>query len=255
MDYEALYQAYQILEKSLKEKTAVVVKLQKALSKEMDLGEVKAFSKDITTIQSITTEITQVLGEMESLVAGFDTRSYMEQGYFADQLLALCRDKGVDVVGDFPNFEIFPYAVHIDVDTQDSSINRKKVSCVRPASLMQRIQNDREKLMKASFNVLQFANELANAYDLALIKLEKSPDSDIYLQTLYKYLVPMSRFRKDYDQQSYAFDIARLYTAGSLEIKDGRAFQFGPSRNSNKSIRILDGEGREQFLATIRFFH
>ena len=38
------------------------------------------------------------------------------------------------------------------------------------------------------------------------------------------------------------------------ETKNGRKFQFGPSRNNGKAIRILDRDGQEQFLATIRFY-
>ncbi|HKM05487.1 MAG TPA: hypothetical protein VJ869_00735, partial [Sphaerochaeta sp.] len=69
------------------------------------------------------------------------------------------------------------------------------------------------------------------------------------------YMVPMSRFRKDYDLQSFAFDIARLYHEGSsVEIKGGRKIQWGTSRDGKKAIRILDRNGREEFLATIRFF-
>ena len=64
----------------------------------------------------------------------------------------------------------------------------------------------------------------------------------------------MSRFRKDYSQKSFAFDLARLYTSGIEETKNGRKFQFGPTRDQNKSIRILDQNGNEQFLATICFF-
>jgi hypothetical protein len=65
----------------------------------------------------------------------------------------------------------------------------------------------------------------------------------------------MSRFRKDYDQQSFAFDLARLYLADEITLKDGRKFQFGPSRNNKKAIRILDSLGQERYLATIRFFN
>ncbi len=110
--------------------------------------------------------------------------------------------------------------------------------------------------MKGSFNVNQFVNELSTAYDMALLKQgSKQNQPDMYLTTLYKFLVPMSRARKEYDQQSYAFDLARLYIAEPVVTKDGRAYQFGPSRNSGKAIRILDGNDREQFLATIRFYH
>ena len=255
MDYEILFRQYQVLEKSLKEKSAAVVKLQKALGKEMVNGEIKSFSKDMSTIQGANAEIAQILKEMQELIDGFDTRAYFENGAFAEQMLALCEVNRVDVVGDFPNFEIFPYKVRFDVENQDMYIDRKKFSCARPESFVQRVKQGREKLMNASFNALQFANELANGYDMALLKLGRTSGADLYLQTIYKFLVPMSRFRKDYDQQSFAFDLARLYAAEPVELKDGRKFQFGPSRNNSKAIRILDSEGREQYLATIRFFH
>lgn len=107
---------------------------------------------------------------------------------------------------------------------------------------------------KASFNAAAFASELGEAYDLAVLKAKRQPGTDIYLTSLYKLLAPMSRFRKDYDQQSFAFDLARLYISGIEETKNGRRFQFGPSRESNKSIRILDQFGKEQHLSTICYF-
>ena len=118
----------------------------------------------------------------------------------------------------------------------------------------QMLEACQEKLNKAPFNALTFAGELSDAYELAILKLKKNPESDIYLTSLYKFLAPMSRFRKDYDQQSFAFDLARLFISGIKETKNGKKFQFGPSRNSNKCIRILNADGKEEFLATIRFY-
>jgi len=125
---------------------------------------------------------------------------------------------------------------------------------MRPQYIIKMVKASQDKLMKASFNALSFANELADAYDLALLKKKKAEDADFYLLDLYRFLAPMGRFRKDYDKQSFAFDLARLYASGLEEIKDGRKFQFGPSRNENKAIRILDKNGNEQYLATIRFY-
>lgn len=254
MDYEVLLQEYQILEKALKDKNSQLVRLQRALAKEMVQGDLTGFMKDVQAIQNTNTEITQILLDMETLIADFDTTAYFESGSFAQQMLEICEENGVDIVGDFPTYEIFPYKVRIDVENQDIYIDRKKVSCVRPQSFVERVKQGREKLMKASFNAGRFAEELATTYDLALVKLKKNPDADLYLQTVYKFLVPMSRFRRDYDQQSFAFDIARLYSDNEVILKDGRRFQFGPSRNNRKAIRILDTEGREQYLATIRFY-
>lgn len=254
MDYETMYQAYQALEKSLKDKLKGLTKLQKALGKELESGELKSFPKDIAATQSTTSEVSEVLKEIEHLVSGFDARAYIEQGYYATQMLDICDEQGIDVIGEFPMYEMFPFTVRFDVENQEISIDRKKIMCARPASLVSRIQNSRDKLMKASFNASQFANELANAYDLVILASNKQPESDVYLQTIYKYLVPMSRFKKDYDQQSFAFDLARLFSSDMTEVKDGRSYQFGPSRNNKKAIRILDHEGHEHFLATIRFF-
>lgn len=149
---------------------------------------------------------------------------------------------------------MFPYRVKLDMENQDVYLDRKKVQCMRPRSFVDTVRSGQEKLNKASFNPTVFAGELADAYDTALLKMNRQPGADIYLNSLYKFLAPMSRFRKDYDQQSFAFDLARLYISRIEETKNGRRFQFGPSRESNKSIRILDGNGQEYFLSTICFY-
>ena len=254
LDYEVLYEQVQLFEKSWKDKASLAAKLQKGISKELASGDLKGVARDVDASKSVHGEIGCLLDALQQAIGDFDAKAYLEGGSFTEQLLTLCQQHGVDVVGTFPNFEMFPYKVRVDVENQDLFLDRKKLSCVRPESFVQTVKQGREKLMKASFNAGQFANELASAYDLAVMKHEKKDDADIYLNTLYKFLVPMSRARKEYDLQSYAFDLARLYLSDPIETKDGRSYQFGPSRNNNKAIRILDGEGREQFLATIRFY-
>ena len=170
-------------------------------------------------------------------------------------MLEVCREEEVDVRGEFPVYEMFPYRVRLDAENQDVYLDRKKVQCMRPQSLIDTIKAGQAKLDKASFNPQTFLNELSDAYDLAAMKLKKSPGSDILLSNLYKFLAPMSRFRKDYDQHSFAYDLARLYNSDIESTKNKRGYQFGPSRNSStKSYRILDKLGKEQFLATICFY-
>lgn len=254
MDYEELYGKYQVLEKEMKDKIAAVQKFYKAIAKEMENGDLKSFRRDLVFLKEAADEESRILRDMKELEAGFDSLKYFEDGDFAAQMLDSCGELGIDVKGEYPVYEMFPYKVKIDAENQDLYLDRKKVQCMRPQSFAKQVKTGQDKLMKASFNALTFANELADAYDLALMRLKKQPEADVYLTGLYRYLAPMGRFRKDYDQQSYAFDLARLYGSGILVIKDGRRLQFGPSRNNNKAIRILDSDGREQFLATIRFF-
>ncbi len=255
MNYESLYTDLQGQEKQLKEKLSAMQKLSKSMAKETEAGDLKNLSKDIDAMIEANLQQAAVLQELKAAVEGFDARSYFESGDFAGQMLAYCEEYQVDVRGEAPVYEMFPYRVRIDAENQDLYLDRKKIQCMRPKSFVQTVKAGQEKLMKASFNAQSFLNELADAYDLAVMKLKKAPDADIYLTSLYKFLAPMSRFRRDYDQQSFSFDLARLYGDSTVETtKNGRRFQFGPSRNNIKALRILDGEGREQFLATIRFY-
>ena len=52
---------------------------------------------------------------------------------------------------------------------------------MRPRSLAGIIKAGQEKLNKASFNAQAFLGELAEAYDIAALKLKKHPGADIYL--------------------------------------------------------------------------
>lgn len=254
MNYEELYQSIQPSQKSVKDSLASLQKLFKAVTREEENGDIKSLVRDLESMKEAAAVLAASLEGLQDTVEGFDTRAYFENGDFADQMLESCQEKGVDVRGEFPVYEMFPYRVKLDVENQDLYLDRKKVQCMRPGSFVDTVKAGQEKLNKASFNALTFVNELSDAYDLALMKMGKNPGVDIYLTSLHKYLVPMSRFRKDYDQQSFAFDLARLYTSGVEETKSGRRFQFGPSRNNVKAIRILDKDGKEQYLATICFY-
>ncbi|MCK9548640.1 MAG: hypothetical protein RBS49_07985 [Sphaerochaeta sp.] len=254
MDYESLYKEYQYIEKNLKDQIKGLAKLQKSIAKGMESGELAKSRSDLAQLQSVNETTIESIDGLRGVLLGFDSREYIESGLFASQLLEQCREAGIDVIGEFPVYEMFPYRVRISVEEEAVYLDRKKYALLRPKSLVALIKRSQEKLYKASFNAASFANELAAAYDLAELANPKKAGGDVYLTTLYKFLVPMARSRKEYDQQSYAFDIARLFDSEEVELKGGRRYQFGPSRNNNKALRILDREGREHYLATIRFF-
>lgn len=254
MDYEEFYQELQPQEKSVKDGIASLQKLFKAVSRETAGGDIKSLSRDLENMLRAVSVVSGSLEAMKEAAERFDAKGYFESGDFASQMLDACAQKGVDVRGGSQVYEMFPYRVRLDIEGQDVYLDRKKVQCMRPQSFVDIVKSGQEKLNRAPFNALAFASELGEAYDLAVLKMGRQKGTDIYLTNLYKLLAPMSRFRKDYDQQSFAFDLARLYISGVSETKNGRRFQFGPSRNNNKAIRILDQDGQEQFLATICFY-
>ncbi|MCL2351311.1 MAG: hypothetical protein FWC55_02140 [Firmicutes bacterium] len=259
MDYEELYQKMQALEKEFSDKLALAQKTFKSMAKNSEKGDLKALAKDLSAMGVF-------IGECESLVAGysaaaegFDAGEYMESGDFAGQMTAFCEKLAVDVKGEYPVYEMFPFKVKIDGENHELVVDRRRVQCCRPLYFVKSIKQSQEKLNKASFNVTAFLNELARAYDVAVKYKDKpgkagSAEQDIHLKDIYEFLAPMQRFRKEYDMQSFAFDLARLYGSDAETAKDGRSYQFGTSRNAGKLIRILDKDGREQYLGTIRFY-
>lgn len=254
MNYENLYNELTSRNKTLNDASAAPVKYYKSMVKSIEAGDIKDIKKLILQYEEAVEKLSTLVSSYKEIVNQFDCEEYFNNGDFVSQMLKECEEEGIDVIGEAPVFEMFPYKVKIDAANQELYIDKKKVQCMRPKSFVSTVKKGQERLKKANFNPLSFANELAEAYDLAVLKANKTPGTDIYLNNIYKVMVPMARSRKEYDQQNFAFDIARLITSDLEEIKDGRHFQFGPSRNNGKAIRILDSEGKEEFFATVRFF-
>ncbi len=255
MNYEELYNELQKLEKDLKDKQAAGQKYYKNAVKDTEKGDIKTLLKDLNTLSETLAAQTAIVENLKGKVENFDAYAYFQGGDFAEQLLGLCHEKSIDIQGGYPVYEVFPFRLRIDEGNQDVYLNRKRMQCIRPSELVGLVKRERDRMMKASFNEQGFLNELADVYDLAIMKGKKAPESDLYLTNLYKFMTPMARIRKDYDMQSFAFDLARLYISEVRTTKDGRKIQFGPSRYAgNKTVRILDREGKEVFLSMIRFY-
>ena len=259
MDYEELYQKIQPLEKAVRDKLAASQKNFRNLQKDSEAGDLKSFTKNLALLEEAVNEQVALLAELKTETENFDVKAYFEEGDFAEQLEYEIRQQSVDIKGEFPLYEVFPFKVRIDTDNLDLAVDRKKVSCIRPKSFAKKIKADLDRLYRAAFNAASFANELCAAYDLAISmknrEKSKTPkDADILLKDLHLYLAPMQRFRREYDAQAYAFDLSRLFASDVKQVKDGRAWQFGTGRARDKMIRLLDAHGHEHMLATIRFY-
>jgi hypothetical protein len=259
LDYESIYDDFIELAETLKLQLSNQQKLLKRVDKSMSVGYVKNTVKDIAAFIQFSEDTGQTIEAIRKLAEAIDVVSYLESGEFAAQLIKECNDRDVDIVGEDRSYEIFPYRLKINPQDEEVLINGKKAPGLRPAAVADFLEKGKTKLLSANFNADRFAAELASAYDNAIIVGSKGkktvPDADIYLNTIYKFLAPMGRFRRDYNAQSYAFDIARLYNgAEDITLADGRKIQFGPSRVNNKAIRILDAFGNELFIATVRFY-
>ncbi|MCH3918550.1 MAG: hypothetical protein LKE40_14040 [Spirochaetia bacterium] len=255
MNYEEFYGQYLNLENKLAVASKNALKQQKSIAKDLAQGDLYSFEKSMTEMQSALSELQLQLQELKQLSDNFDGTAYLEEGDFARQLLSECERKNVDIKGDFPVFEILPFTVAVDKNTQQISIDRKKYKTIRPKYIVNTIVKMQDKLKSASFAAVRFATEISKVYDILLVLHGQKEGTDMYLMDIYQLMVPMARSRKDYSKQNFAYDISRLAVAGQIVLRDGRTFQLGTSRNNvKKGIRTLNPNGKEEFFATIRFY-
>jgi hypothetical protein len=258
MNYEVFYQEYLTVANQLHDQQKTQQKLLKRIDKSVEKGDLRNVLKDLVALNESVDAGTAISDDLYKVLSSVNLEEYLSRGDFANQLIEYCKQRDVDIVGEDRNFEVFPYRLKINPIEEELLINKKKAPGLRPIVIAELLEKNRDKLLAEKFNSEKYAAELAAAYDLSIIAGAKGktpvPDADVYLSTVYKYLTPMQRFRKDYDLQSFAFDIARLYNAEQSDAGDGRKYQFGPSRNNARAIRIVDKFGNEQFIATIRFY-
>lgn len=252
MDYESFYSEYQVREKKVKEKVAIVNKYFKAIGKDGGRGEYKNLIQDTALLQSATEALQAEISKLIEYVSCFDNEEYYQGGDFVKDFLESCKSLDIDVAGDAPVLEMFPYKVRIDASAQDVYVNKKKYSSSRPAFVASAIKQGLDKLNSANFNEVQFSSELENVYQVYLLKKDGKPGDNVSLKNIYKELFPMSRFKKEYDEQAFAFDIARLYRCvDTVQTKKGSHVVFGTGRKD--AIRVLDEYGQEVLLSTISF--
>lgn len=257
MNYEDLLEQLQPLEKQMKDATAACTKAYKNALKATEGGDLKTLRKELDNYASLLEQQTALAEQLKETANSFDENTYLANGEFEKQMLEYCEEEGVDIKGSFPIYEAFPYRLKVDEKNTEVFLNKKKLACLRPYALVKTVKANQEKLMKSSFNAQSFLNELVSAYDTYIKSTNRVDGSDVYLRDLYKLLVPMGRFRKEYDvDTAFAYELARLNMVhDEVETtKDGRRYQFGSSRDNKKWIRILKENGDEDFLITVRFF-
>ena len=260
MDYEVFYSEYAALSRQLKNNIADQQKILRRIDGYIEKGDFRGAKKELPGMIESAAKSAEGAADLNSRISSADMAGFLASGEFIAQLKTMCGRFGMTLKGDGSSYDLFPYRLKIDPHNADLLINGKKAEGLRPKFLASELAKARAKLFAIPFNPARFATELAAAYDVAVLAESRNKekpiacDADVFLLTLYKYLTPMGRFRRDYDARSYALDLARLYDFEPKETADGRRFQFGPSRDNNRAIRVLDAGGNEQFLATIRFF-
>ena len=231
-----------------------------AIAKALDNGDLRALDKRIQEMEEILKKSEESLKALKAGVSSFDRSEYVLSGDYRKEIVGELEKQAIDVKdGEGMVLEVFPNKISINGETQEITIDKKRLYCLNPEIIVDTVKKTQDKMASASFNAERFIKELSSAYEqyisIESVKKNKKPVRNyVKLSEIYKMLAPTARAKKDYDIQSYAFDLARLFNMGTVITKDGYELDWDTSRNLDKSaIRILDGNGNENYLKSLRF--
>ena len=259
-NYEALLGELTPLSKNVKDAANTAVRLQKAIQKNTETGNLTEVRKSLAALGEAIALLQERTDVLQAAVDAFDEQEYFVRGAFTQQLLDACAEKKVDVKGEKGVYEMFPYKVRILGDSEHPAevyMDRKKVASYRPEYVAETIRQGQIRLNKATFNPSSFMEELAAAYEITCLRNKARIGSTQALGKIYKNLALMARARKEYDMQAFAFDLSRLFEAGTeaWKTKDGARYDFGTSRDGKTGIRVLSRTGVESFISTLRMMN
>ena len=128
LNYEGLYEDLQPVLKDLKDSASAAGRLQKAINKDIEAGNLVNARKNIDSMKQTAQSLTEAIKAVSDITGGFDTQTYFADGDFTRQLLEVCKEIGIDVVGERGNYEMFPFKVRIVGDEEHEGevyVNRK----------------------------------------------------------------------------------------------------------------------------------
>lgn len=232
--------------------TKNLAKLQKS-SQDLNLkGYVEAYSSFDGDLQT-TVELWNSHEESDCDLVAQANNWLISQEY--SQLLETCLcDLKVPFTGSFPEYEIPPFKLSIQVERRIVKLSMGKKSqqtnIFAPKPLADWVSEKYQTLMNSSFNSDQLCKELLEAYPYLS---NKSWGVTVSLKDIYQLLTLRSNTKKEYPEPIFMFDLGRLLESVKIEYK-GHSFDFQPHKISNKNYAIIDRRGKERQLGLISIY-
>lgn len=232
-----------------------VATLSSRLAKAASGGDMRNVDAALRDLKAIPVE--EVLAPADAAGTAFDYRKYLAEG-FARELEADCREAGIPLEGHFPSYFVFPFPVRVDVENPSVIVNRKRVTALRPSALVEAIKEEKERLERSPFNLTEFLTAIFGVWQRmnAQQSLKSEPPLRLKqpqpLKQVYRELVPFARWRRDYPESFFAYDVQRLLLSPEKRVGEWEC-ALDRGRASANAVRLVDRDGQERFISTVNF--
>jgi hypothetical protein len=152
---------------------------------------------------------------------------------YAAELKRAAAQLRLPLQGDFPDYEVFPLKVSLDLQGEQAAIGRRRTTTLEPLALMREVQARHQALHRSSFNANRFMKALTSAHDL-LHEAGRAKGMDVSLGAIYEVLT-MRSGTGDYTKNEFAFDIYRLRRESNM-VYDHKQLSFLNGRGGNFAV-------------------
>lgn len=236
------------------------------LKKAGENWDFKSFEHNRTALRD---EMSRLLSWEEFLVE-IDThlrekKTLVVSQAYHQELEEALRKADLPLKGSFPRYSIIPFELEFLVEEETVHFrlgrNIEKTGLFEPYALAEWVKKRYTSVVKRSFKAKSFFGDLRAAYEIAnrLVYGQKSGTQVLWgravdLKQIYKLLTLRSENRREYSQERFVYDLARLRAEGLTYAK--YELEFGFKKTSSGSLIVPDlPSGGEERFSTLTIYY
>ncbi len=204
---------------------------------------------DLFSARKLSDEVAEVIDELSHEVGNFGdisrraclAASDVDETRWAAEFEQALSLADLPVAGRYPQYDVFPFYVKVDLAAGAVSINNRTSHVLRPAVLAKLVRAEWEKVHRAAFNDQQFLKALYALYDVLPKDLMKGAP----LRRAHE-LLTVRTGTAAYPLRQFAFDLYRVRRTNMT--LDGRRLVLNKSHG--KGVSVPDGHGGTDLLGT-----
>jgi hypothetical protein len=184
-----------------------------------------------------------------------DLQKQISDPEYSVSLESALKDQKVSFSGAFPNYDIPPFKLQIDVAKCSAKLSMGKKSqqnnSLSPKSIAQWVNEKYKRLLNSSFNHEQFCKELARAYQYISRGDWGTP---VLIKDIYQILTIRAEAKKEYDEAQFIFELSRLLMLYEVRYKDKNdeyIFDFSAHKQPSKNYTVVNQFGIQKAVGNL----
>lgn len=213
-------------------------------SERWDLRQIR---QRLPELQAAVAEVSSSVRDAEELLADWSATASVEGvASYAASFERAARQLRLPLSGEFPEYEVFPLTVRLDLAGEQATIGRRKTSTLEPSALVREVQRQHQAVHSSSFNGRRFIQSLVMAHEL-LKASGKAKGRAVQLSEIYR-LFTLRTGNAGYSKQEFAFDIYRLRRESDL-LYEGQRLSFEHAKSGG--IPVPNAQGGVEMFGTL----